>query len=381
MKKLKITLALVFAAALAFAQKAEPIPSYAKEQREMHWYRQQEKAWNQITQQNPSDRNAWYNLFKVTRIISMHDTTDKRKGDERNEAMDAVLSRMLKAIPNSYEYNFCKWQMGGNDMSYYPFLEKAVALEPERPEHIDYMINIGEMERNLSQRNEYSLRKINVGEMSAGMMYYNYNVLIGLERNAILLTAGDNDTYPAWALQAQGIRKDVKVLNLYLLHLKEYREKIFAELGLKNVDLDDQNEDEFFNRQLVQHLSKNTGGYPVYVALTSAGCNHLLTDIQQDLYLTGLAYVYKNTAFDNMAVLKKNMEQLFALDYLDKAFYQEISIGRLKEINRNYVVPMLKLYQHYTEAGDVQRQNWIKAKLILVSKDTEEEESILKYLD
>lgn len=59
-------------------------------------------------------------------------------------------------------------------------------------------------------------------------------------KNALLLTCGDNDTYPAWALQAKGIRKDVKVINLYLLQIKDYRNKIFAELGLKDVDVSDE---------------------------------------------------------------------------------------------------------------------------------------------
>jgi hypothetical protein len=42
---------------------------------------------------------------------------------------------------------------------------------------------------------------------------------------------------------------------------------------------------------------------------------------------------------------------------------------------------MIKLYQHYTDAGDLQKGAWIKEKLILVSKGTEDEETVLKYLN
>ena len=382
MKRITMLLLVLLALNSTFAQKAEPVPSYAKEHRPLNWYRQQVKAWQNETDKNPKDEEAWYNLFKAARILCFQDTANKAVGEERNEPLVKILNAMEKQIPNSYEYNFCKWQLGGNNMSYYPYLEKALAIGPERHEHIDYMINIGEMERNIEQRNEYSIKKIQTGQMSAGMMYYNYNTLIGLERNAILLTSGDNDTYPAWAVQAKGVRKDVKVLNIYLLHIKSYREKVFAELGVKNIDIESEEEEhEFFNERLVQHLSKNTNKYPVYIALTSAGCNKHLESIQQDLYLTGLAYAYKTTSFDNIAVLKKNAEQLFALDYIDKGFYEEISEERVKDINRNYVVPMLKLYQHYDESGDMQKKNWIKEKLILISKGTEDEETVLKYLD
>lgn len=382
MKRTTLSLLVLLIAYSTFAQKAEPIPSYAKEQRPLNWYRQQVKAWQNEADKDPKNEVAWYNLFKAVRILAFQDTTDKAVGEERNEPLIKVLNGMEKQIPNSYEYNFCKWQLGGNDMSYYPYLEKAIAIGPDRHEHIDYMINIGEIERNIEQRNEYSIKKMQTGQMSAGMMYYNYNTIIGLERNAILLTSGDNDTYPAWAIQAKGIRKDVKVINLYLLHIKSYREKVFSELGVKNIDIsNEEDEQEFFNKKLVQHLSKNSNNYPVYVALTSASCNKFMEDIQQDLYLTGLAYVYKTTSFDNIAVLKKNVEQLFALDYMDKGFYEEISAERVKDVNRNYIVPMLKLYQHYNESGDLQKKSWIKEKLILISKGTEDEETVLKYLD
>jgi hypothetical protein len=381
MKKIMISVLLLICTYSAISQQAEQIPSYASEQREMSWYKQQRAAWQSSVDRNKKDANAWYNLFKVSRIIAMHEFEHKSPDLEKDESIDVLLQDMEKWIPNTYEYNFCKWQQGGNNMKYYPYLQKAIAIDPERKEHIDYMINIGEMERDLKQRHEYSLKKMASGQMSAGMLYYNYNVLAGLERNAILLTAGDNDTYPAWALQAKGFRKDVKVVNLYLLQIKEYREKLFAELGIKNGTVEESAESDFYKNKLLPLLNGNSNNYPLCIALTCAGSNSFMDNFAQNLYLTGLSYSYKSSSFDNIASLKKNVEQLYALDYLDKAFYDEISAARVKEINRNYIVPMLKLYEHYTESGDLQRKNWIREKLILISKDTEDEDTVLKYLD
>lgn len=66
-------------------------------------------------------------------------------------------------------------------------------------------------------------RIVALGDMAQPLYDFGTNILAGASDGAVILTNGDNDTFPPLAAQAKdGFRRDVRIVNVSLLNLKWY---------------------------------------------------------------------------------------------------------------------------------------------------------------
>jgi formylglycine-generating enzyme required for sulfatase activity len=334
------------------------------------FYVGQANAWKSIVEKDKTNADAWYNYFKATRYARFFDQS--QSWDEKPIAKEA-----FKHIPNTFEGQYMMaWTTHGDKEKKRQYLEKAYEYDDNRQEIVHDYLSIHIKKGNEEKCVEFANKLYNSGELSNGVLSWNYNVLQSVEDNGILFTWGDNDTYPAWILQyAKNIRKDVKVLNAHLILDEKYRTKVLKDLGMPALKTDASGNSEL-QQAVVQHFIKHCKR-PLYVNVTTHPS--FRKPIEENLHLTGLAYKYSKKDFDNIAVLKNNVENKFALDYIKLGLGYDLSESIVNQTNMSFLPSFILLYKHYKESNEQKKADEIKDMMLKIGKANNRLEHINKY--
>jgi hypothetical protein len=365
----------------SYPQKPEKVYSIVKQIKTFEWYISEAEQWGAIVRKGKADPEAWLNYYTACRMAKnmFPDKWQTAKGEYLVD-LDKIVKKADESIPNTFENYYLKVRNNHafNDQQIKDMF-KAYELGPDRPEIFDELVTYYEIQRDTVNEGKICRKWFDSRDISPGILNWNYNVLASLDPNSILLTNGDNDTYPIWVLQyVQGFRKDIIVLNINLIMIERYRDKLFSEKNIKSFKPDTSIKDGFsIMKGILQHLVKNSNGMNVYFSFTLNPV--LYEDIKDKTYMTGLAFKYSEKDFDNMAYLIRNYENNWLLDYLKADFTNDLSVSVINQINTNYLPVFAKLYNHFNLSGKEESMDYVKNLAKLVAQKSENME-YYKYL-
>lgn len=367
-----------------FAQKAETVYGFAVDRHDEQWYMQQLELWKSETAKNAKNAVAWYNYYNAARALRnlLYDNKEKQK--KYRELCSEIPEKALKQLPESFEANHMMWREGGNDKALFPYLEKANRISPDDPRAAEDLATWYEVAGNKREYSHFCKVMYATGNRRWELINWGYNMLAETDPNAVIFTAGDNDTYVAWMVQeAKGFRKDVRIVNMSLMMIDSYRDGLLKELGMKPMDDrlgDDWTHERYveMREKILRHFMENNEKHPVYVAVSAVRNAEQFSD---HLYVTGLCYKYSESSFDNIAHIVRNFEHRFLLDYLRMSFAESIGQSIVDQINGCYIPAMVQLYEYYRNSEQQERLAALKPLLVDVSRKAGQWEDVRKALN
>ncbi|MBO7437892.1 MAG: hypothetical protein J6T97_08790 [Bacteroidaceae bacterium] len=382
------------------ADKPEKIVTFVKTEYSADWYAKQAKLWEAEVKKNPNNDDAWLNWYRATRYEIMHAAWDALNEGKTNTVeedyspLKKFAERLAKERPNSYarymiDY-YCQNFVNGFECE--DNMMKAIKMRPDPDneeiyaDYVVYLLRKGETDLMA----EILKKWYNTGQYSYNILSYSYNVLAGMEPGGILFVNGDAAVFSALLVKyGKDLFKDKTIICAGLLTAPGYLEHICKELGMElDVDLKTAPQNNYIDDQYRRWSCKiftafaEKSGRPVYFSTFLSEAND--RKFQQNLYSEGLVYKYSNVKYDNLAVKRKNFEEVYLTDYLYETFVPETYNATAYKINLNYLPCFSSLLNYYRSTGNKVQEDKLYKMLKHIldsSKDLLDDQDYKRYYD
>ncbi len=378
MKKFLFSILLLSSFAV-YGQKPETVYSIAKEQREDSWYEGQLKAWKGEINKNKKNGIAWTNYYMAARALRHGSYQNPEMRQKYDDLCHAIVADVKKAYPGSFESYYLAYIEQGLTGTADNLL-KAAEINPNDERLFDEMVIHHLLTFNQPEFERYCKEVFKANEFSTGILNWGYNILSELDENAVLFTCGDNDTYGAWIIQAvKNFRKDVTIVNTSLIMIDDYRNRLLKELGYEPLKIKTPETEEDYDANTIR-IYKHffSGKRPVYVSATAI--SFFEKEFGSKLYVTGLAYKYSESEFDNVSIIRRNYEKRYLLDYLKQIFSYNISDLKGEQLNGMYLPSMIKLYQQYKESEELSKKQELEVLLLKIAEQNGQQNEVYELL-
>lgn len=317
------------------------------------------------SQPHPAESN-FSNYF--SKRSSYIDKNTKEISSSEQEELDQLVTSASLIDQDSYQYNYMEYINQGRTIEAFEYLQKAEEAYPNNAELFDDFVYHYELTGNSNQRTVYCKKLYESNTIPEAIMEYNYNVLMSLDKNAVLLTNGSDDTYPIFIWQSiKGVRNDVTVINMDMLNEDSYVEGKAKEGKLKI-------KQQSSTIETMSYIIDNNEDKKVYVGHTIS--QKILKEYQTDLYLSGLTYQYGTEPIENVENAVERFEDDFELEQLNRS--QENAV--VNQMNFNYVLPLITFLEYYKSSEQDDKFNSTRELIIKVARRAGKESFILEYL-
>lgn len=359
----------------------EKVHSIVKVFKDYDWYTAQYNAWESITTKDRKNPSAWENLYAAARMAKITSPSEDLLSDWANK-MDEVIKNVEKNIPKTYEYYHLKcwhssiWGSSKEKVDeIIGWTKKAYEMDPDRTEIYPDLMNAYMITGDKSGIATIGKKWLASGDLSPNLLANTYNMLMSVAENGVLLTAGDNDTYPALILQqAKNIRPDITIINIFCAYgSNNYRKIQFAE---KNLIPPSEVKNE---QEIVSNIINQIEDQPLYFAY--GDYINQMDSLQNKSYTVGLAFKYHDGPYNNISAIIRNFEQHFLLDQLVFNLYPEKFPEQVKRQNLTYLPALMQLYQHYQTIENTNKTNQIRSIIEHIVENTSQEETVIKLLN
>lgn len=344
MKISVILLALCLAAPALGLDRPAEVPSKITELRTKNWYQELSMSWKTYLEANSKDALGWVEYYKAAAFAG-----------QNAEALTAIALEASVVHAGSFTSKYLSFMEAGWTAEGVSQLEAALQLEKGHLFSLEDQLILAELTRP-ETRKELAESVVRSGLIHSSTMNYTYNLLMSVNEGGLLITDGLHTTIPLWVLQdVMNVRTDVQVLNLELARSQQaYLDRILAARNLES------SLDALLSEESIKDI---------YYALTLP--RRRLQQLENRLFVVGLASTNTARAFDHFETLRANIEDKFLMDYLTIDFNGEPKTATGNILSSNYIVPLLVLKEFYDNLNNDERSQALRKQILALAEDSQ----------
>lgn len=372
MRGVVILISMILSTYFGFSQeKPQKVESIIKNPQKFEWYVNQYSLWEREIEKDKKNEESWINFYTAARMARISNQDEESVKNWYAKEVK-VIEEMDKSIKGTFAYyRILAWHNAvwnaknkAEEDKIINYSLKAHELNPNDPAVYPDLMNIYEVSRpDLVKQKELSKLWKASADHTPKLMALSYNALMNTRKEAILLTGGDNDTYPLWIAQhADGFRPDVNVWNVYLMGISEYRNRKFNALNIPNLE-----GENIPTAKIIDHIVKHRGGHELYLYNKGIVAHDSL--IFENLYNVGVVYQYSEESMNNIALIVDHFENKFILDQLKFNYYQSEYPEIDKIWDYTYLPGLVSLFKHYKMIGNEEEMRETQQLINLLSHD------------